>query len=77
MPPLAYACVNEQGLRSASFVRNDVDGFEIVIEDGESVPFAVWDPDRKEERATTYSTYANPVRATLEEGDLLYLPALW
>lgn len=41
------------------------------------VPFATWDPDEPHLNATPYSTYAQPMRVTLEEGDMLYLPALW
>jgi peptidyl-lysine (3S)-dioxygenase / protease len=48
--------------------------------DGETVPevpFATWDPDQPKERATAYSHLADPVRVTLEPGDMLYLPAMW
>jgi jumonji domain-containing protein 7 len=45
-------------------------------EEGEKVPFAVWDPDGKGE-GTRYSELARPVRVTLAKGDMLYLPALW
>lgn len=45
-------------------------------EEGEKVPFAVWDPDGKGE-GTRYSELARPVRVTLGKGDMLYLPALW
>ena len=76
LPPLAYACVNEKELVPASYVRIE-DGFEMRREEGEKVPFAAWDPDSPEESGTTYSQYARPVRLTLEEGDMLYLPALW
>jgi jumonji domain-containing protein 7 len=41
------------------------------------VPFATWDPDEPEINATAYSKYSRPMRVTLEEGDMLYLPALW
>lgn len=41
------------------------------------VPFAIWDPDKPEENATKYSKLAEPMRVTLEEGDMLYLPAMW
>ena len=77
MPPLAYACVNELELRSANYVRKDGGGFEIVAEVGEKVPFAVWDPDGQKEKGTRYSIHANRMRVTLDEGDMLYLPALW
>lgn len=77
LPPLAYACVNEQRLPSASYERSEGGGFEIRKDDDvESVPFATWDPDR-EGNETTYSKLARPIRVTLMPGDMMYLPALW
>ncbi|TVY24930.1 JmjC domain-containing protein [Lachnellula hyalina] len=75
LPPLAYACVNEQELRPASYVR---EGGELVAkrEDGDRVPFALWDPDGLGV-GTRYSGLARPVRVNLGKGDMLYLPALW
>lgn len=56
-------------------------GFEIVEEEGEGVPFATWDPDLKagveDGNGTRYSRFVEPMRVSLEEGDMLYLPALW
>ncbi|KAI0023537.1 phospholipase A2 [Xylariomycetidae sp. FL0641] len=43
----------------------------------EKVPFATWDPDDPTANATPYSHLAQPMRVTLEPGDMLYLPALW
>lgn len=43
----------------------------------EYVPFATWDPDYPDINATPYSHLSRPLRVTLEEGDMLYLPALW
>ncbi|KAH7343017.1 phospholipase A2 [Rhexocercosporidium sp. MPI-PUGE-AT-0058] len=55
--------------------------FDIIEEEGDSVPFATWDPDSslsvEEGNGTKYSRFVEPVRVTLEEGDMLYLPALW
>ncbi|TVY48595.1 JmjC domain-containing protein [Lachnellula occidentalis] len=77
LPPLAYACVNEKELSPASYVRG-AGGGELVAqrEDGDSVPFATWDPDGLGE-GTRYSSLARPVRVSLGKGDMLYLPALW
>lgn len=61
----------------------DEGGLELVMEkDPETgkevtVPFVIWDPDKPEENATRYSKLAEPMRVTLEEGDMLYLPAMW
>lgn len=41
------------------------------------VPFATWDPDIPEANATPYSHLAEPMRVSLEPGDMLYLPAMW
>ncbi|KAK5149353.1 hypothetical protein LTR04_007162, partial [Oleoguttula sp. CCFEE 6159] len=43
----------------------------------QEVPFATWDPDEPEKRPTQFSRLSRPARVTLEEGDMLYLPALW
>lgn len=82
LPPLAYACVAERELPAATYVRDENGGLRIQEDEGgEDVPFATWDPDvdveSKEWRGTRYSKYADPVRVTLGEGDMLYLPALW
>lgn len=53
---------------------------ELVIQIDEPatyVPFATWDPDTPHLNATPYSPFAQPMRVTLSEGDMLYLPALW
>ncbi|KAK0615982.1 putative phospholipase [Bombardia bombarda] len=43
----------------------------------DTVPFAIWEPDRPLENATQYSKLAEPMRVTLEPGDMLYLPCMW
>jgi jumonji domain-containing protein 7 len=43
----------------------------------ETVPFAIWDPDLPETNPTPYSNLAQPIRVTLEAGDMLYLPCMW
>lgn len=77
LPPLAFPCVNERGLKPAIYERYG-ESLRMNMEDGEpEVPFAIWDPDQPMENATKYSHLANPARVTLEAGDMLYLPALW
>ena len=43
----------------------------------EAIPWNVWDPDKPDEETTAFSKQCRPVRVTLSEGDMLYLPALW
>ncbi|KAK5657312.1 hypothetical protein OQA88_3376 [Cercophora sp. LCS_1] len=76
LPPHCQPCVNEQLLRPATYQRNS-GNLELELEDGDDVPFAIWDPDRPGERGTEYSALVEPVRVTLKEGDMLYLPAMW
>jgi jumonji domain-containing protein 7 len=53
-------------------------GLELVLEEGaDEVPFAIWDPDRPTENATRYSALLQPMRVTLNPGDMLYLPCMW
>ncbi|KAI1767501.1 putative pla2g4b [Hypoxylon sp. FL1150] len=84
LPALCQPCVNERELVPASYSREegeeDGGGRRLrleVEEDGDKVPFAVWDPDDPEVRATKYSHLARPLRFTLNPGDMLYLPAMW
>ncbi|KAF5017391.1 hypothetical protein F66182_10685 [Fusarium sp. NRRL 66182] len=77
LPPLCHPCVNEQPLRPATYRRED-DSLKLDMDhDDEPVPFATWDPDKPEENATRFSHLARPLRATLNPGDMLYLPAMW
>ncbi|KAK4238891.1 JmjC domain-containing protein 7 [Achaetomium macrosporum] len=85
LPPVCHACVGERGLKPAHYQRKrgrgspqGGAGLELVVEEGEEeVPFAVWDPDRPGENATRYSALAQPMRVTLNPGDMLYLPCMW
>ncbi|KAI1104902.1 putative pla2g4b [Jackrogersella minutella] len=76
LPALCQPCVNEQKLSPTSYIRSD-DGLHIQKEDGDKVPFAIWDPDHPDIRATKYSHLAKPLRVTLNPGDMFYLPAMW
>lgn len=78
LPPLAYACVVERELIPASYVRaSDGSGrLEISREEGDTVPFATWDPDGGGAESQ-YEKYVKPMRFVLNSGDMLYLPALW
>ncbi|KAK5167737.1 uncharacterized protein LTR77_007436 [Saxophila tyrrhenica] len=79
LSPVEMPCVNEQLLEQARYVPEQESG-KLVIErseGGETLPFATWDPDEPGERTTPFSHLAKPLKATLEEGDMLYLPAMW
>ncbi|KAE8131639.1 cupin-like domain-containing protein [Aspergillus pseudotamarii] len=76
-PALCHPCVNEQPLQPATYVRTD-DGLVLQMDDNdEPVPFPTWDPDRPSENTTPFSQYTQPLRVTLNPGDMLYLPAMW
>jgi jumonji domain-containing protein 7 len=86
LPPVEAPCVNEKAVLAATYTprqsntqdnSEDADLVIAVDEPEEYVPFATWDPDEPGENATPYSRYSQPLRVTLEEGDMLYLPALW
>jgi jumonji domain-containing protein 7 len=90
LPPVEAPCVNERAVLAATYAHDGLPGATLhkkedmlVMIDGAEVgeeayvPFATWDPDRPEEHTTPFSQYSQPLRVTLEEGDMLYLPALW
>ncbi|KAI9698721.1 MAG: hypothetical protein M1836_003831 [Candelina mexicana] len=78
LPPVEAVCVGEKELRAATYVR-DGEGKLVVRDDegGEMVPTATWDPDVPAVMAKGFERMSRPLRVTLEEGDMLYLPALW
>ncbi|EMC97941.1 hypothetical protein BAUCODRAFT_67414 [Baudoinia panamericana UAMH 10762] len=86
LAPADMPCVNEQMLRqgryvpatSANGLEDVTNAFAIEISDSdERIPVATWDPDLPDERTTAYTHLAKPLRVTLNEGDMLYLPAMW
>ncbi|KAF1836303.1 Clavaminate synthase-like protein [Decorospora gaudefroyi] len=92
LPPLEAPCVNEKAVLAATYrPRSNLkpptaaaagglakgDLVVAVDEPVAYVPFATWDPDLPDENTTLYSGLSRPLRVTLEEGDMLYLPALW
>lgn len=77
LPPLSSPCVREQDLIGASYIRDNGE-LKIALDKGSpAVPFPTWDPDVPGHMPTKYSKFAQPIRVTLEAGDMLYLPALW
>ena len=84
LPPIEMPCTNERALRKARYVsianEQPVLSSDFAIEvdaDGAKVPVSIWDPDEPDEGSSTYSHLSSPTRVTLDEGDMLYLPALW
>lgn len=84
LPPVETPCVNEQSLPQAWYKPSRSNGRhteeDLLIEisgESEMLPVPTWDPDEPEIRATEYSRLSQPARVTLEEGDMLYLPAMY
>lgn len=88
LPPVESACVNERSVLAATYhtepsatiQTQDLRQSDLVIkidEPEEYIPFATWDPDTPTINTTPYSQCSQPMRVTLDEGDMLYLPALW
>lgn len=74
LPPICAPCVNEKSVLSATYNAD----MQISIDEPKTwTPFATWDPDTPSINATQFSELAQPMKVTLEEGDILYLPALW
>lgn len=93
LPPVEAPCVAEKSVLAATYAprpgasamekkehSQDLESADLCVcvdEPEEYVPFATWDPDDPSRNCTPYSRYSQPLRVTLEEGDILYLPALW
>lgn len=82
LSPVEMPCVNEQLLSKARYVEKpqvhgEGAGFTIEVDaDDDLVPVPTWDPDEPDRRPTSHSHLAKPLRVTLQEGDMLYLPAM-
>jgi jumonji domain-containing protein 7 len=82
LPPIEMPCVNEQKLTHCRYApsTSDIRDDDLVIEPQEeqdTVPVAVWDPEEPDLRRSDYSHLSKPLLVTLQEGDMLYLPAMW
>lgn len=81
LPPVEMPCVNEQNLtqtRYAPRYEGSEDDLCIKVQDGcESIPVATWDPEDPKAQCSEYSHLSKPLFVTLNEGDMLYLPAMW
>lgn len=84
LPPVEAPCVNEKAVLAATYKPrlDSTDELKLVPHvdvPGQPLytPFCTWDPDEPEKNATRFSSLSQPLRVTLNEGDMLYLPALW
>ncbi|OHE95910.1 phospholipase A2 [Colletotrichum orchidophilum] len=83
LAPATYSRREEDGELVLNLDRAEDDDGGVEWRGGETtptpdtIPFATWDPDQPQVNATPYSHLAEPVRVTLEPGDMLYLPAMW
>ncbi|KAH7385920.1 cupin-like domain-containing protein [Pyrenochaeta sp. MPI-SDFR-AT-0127] len=88
LAPVEAPCVGEKSVLAATYsprLHGEGEKKDLVKEDlhiriddpEEYVPFATWDPDTPTHNSTVYSQSSQPLRVTLAEGDMLYLPALW
>ncbi|KAF2822295.1 Clavaminate synthase-like protein [Ophiobolus disseminans] len=85
LPPIESACVNERSVLAGTYAPSTtsstlqhIHDLHIAIDAPRTyTPFATWDPDEPLVNTTPYSQYSQPLRVTLGEGDMLYLPALW
>ncbi|KAF7194055.1 Bifunctional peptidase and (3S)-lysyl hydroxylase Jmjd7 [Pseudocercospora fuligena] len=80
LPPVEMPCVNEKPVPFARYQPSSENSFELkprLKEDAEPIPVPTWDPDEPESRATEYSALSQPMRISLNEGDMFYLPAMW
>jgi peptidyl-lysine (3S)-dioxygenase / protease len=91
LPPIEMPCVNERLLQRGRYVSRSKDrgGKDPSVDHGhdtliiqldhkaEPIPVATWDPDYPNDNTTPFSHLAQPLRVTLQEGDMLYLPSMW
>ncbi|KAF2278567.1 Clavaminate synthase-like protein [Westerdykella ornata] len=92
LPPVEAPCVNERAILSATYrpvpealsstpATGDPSLSATVVphidEPLTYTPFCTWDPDVPHRNTTPFSSLSQPIRVTLEPGDMLYLPALW
>lgn len=80
LPPIEMPCANEVYLTQTRYapVAEGSDDLRIEVQEGEDqIPVAIWDPEEPELRRSEYSHLSKPLSVTLQEGDMLYLPAMW
>lgn len=80
LAPVETPCVNETPLQFARYhpaLENEQQLEPQADTNTEPIPVPLWDPDEPGARPTAYSKLSKPLRVTLCEGDIMYLPAMW
>ncbi|KAI9929294.1 hypothetical protein ASPWEDRAFT_184203 [Aspergillus wentii DTO 134E9] len=81
LPPIEMPCANEQFLTQHHYTpvsAQDSETLQVKPQiNPEPIPVAIWDPEVPSERTSEYSHLSKPLSLTLNEGDMLYLPAMW
>ncbi|KAM3500032.1 hypothetical protein MY10362_006767 [Beauveria mimosiformis] len=78
LSPLHHHCMNEKPLQPATYARDSHGQLSLSLDqDADPVPVVTWDPDHPDRNCASLSPLAQPVRVTLEPGDMLYLLAMW
>ena len=85
LPPVEAPCMNEQYLLCATYQamgsQPDVDFTKLLVpridSPSQRIPFPTWDPDFPSRRPSAFSKHARPMNIKVDEGDMLYIPALW
>ncbi|KAF2156560.1 Clavaminate synthase-like protein [Myriangium duriaei CBS 260.36] len=85
MPPVITPCTHEQSLPYAKYEK--VDGsntpdppyglLPTVQQPVQHVPVPTWDPLHDLEPPNALGKHVKPLRVDLNEGDMMYLPAMW
>lgn len=80
LPPIEIACVNESHVPFARYQppsEHDLQLTPKIYADRDPIPVPLWDPTQPDVRASAYSDCSQAMSVTLNEGDMMYLPALW
>ncbi|ORX61365.1 Clavaminate synthase-like protein [Hesseltinella vesiculosa] len=76
-PPSEFACMYESVYPAAQYQPNDQHGFDIVPQPNIKVPWIPVNPLQPDLKRYPRFKHAKPIIATVNEGEMLYLPALW
>ncbi|KAF4551105.1 Hypothetical protein D9617_14g075610 [Elsinoe fawcettii] len=84
LPPISAPAVMEKELRLARYESvaegrqsSEHDLVAVVQTPEELVPVPTWDPLENNLPPNVFGEHVKPVRVTLGEGDMMYLPAMW